>query len=108
MARQEWQAQAQEVVDEAMDSEQLDRLRADAAEKLATMRAEVDAINDALRVDADDFDLPELVVPDAVLNGESNGLPLIDSGWSFVDQCRRLIDHKAYRLAGGNGHAGRR
>jgi hypothetical protein len=28
------------------------------------------------------------------------GLPLIDSSWSFEEQCRRLIDSKAYRLGG--------
>jgi len=24
-------------------------------------------------------------------------LPLLDSGWPFVEQCRALIDSKAYR-----------
>jgi hypothetical protein len=27
-------------------------------------------------------------------------LPLLDSGWSFADQCRRLIASKAYRTNG--------
>ena len=48
----------------------------------------------------DGLDLPELVVPEPELNGRSNGVPLLDSRWSFVDQCRRLIDSKAY-LNGG-------
>jgi hypothetical protein len=99
-ARREWVEEAQAAVDAAMDSEQLDRLRADAAVKLAAMRSEIDAINDALRVDTADFLLPGMAVPDAVLNGRTNGKPLVDSRWTFVDQCRRLIDHKQYRLNG--------
>jgi hypothetical protein len=100
VARQEWVTRAQSVVEQAMDSEQLDRLRTEAGEKLAAMRAEIEAINDALRIDSDDFELPEIVVPDAVLNGASNGTPLVDSRWPFVEQSQRLKDHKAYRLNG--------
>jgi hypothetical protein len=28
-------------------------------------------------------------------------LPLLDSGWSFAEQCRRLIASKGYRDQGG-------
>jgi hypothetical protein len=27
----------------------------------------------------------------------TSGLPLLDSGWSFAEQCRRLLDSKGYR-----------
>lgn len=100
-AYDQWREDAQAVVDGAMDDDRLDRLRTEAAEKLAELRTEIDAINEALRVDIDDFDLPELVVPEAELNGGSNGLPLLDSRWSFAEQCGRLIDSKAYRDDGG-------
>ena len=63
LARREWVQAARAVVEQAMDPERLDRLRAEASEKLAAMRAEIDAINDAVRVDTDDVELPELIVP---------------------------------------------
>jgi hypothetical protein len=96
-ARREWLEEAQAVVDASVDQEHLERLRAEAAEKLATLRAEIEAINEAARVDADDFDLPPVPpVPEAETSGDQP-LPLVDSGWSFAEQCRRLIDSKAYR-----------
>lgn len=92
----EWLGEAQSVIDSAMDAGHLERLRTEAGEKLAELRTEIDAINDALRIDVDDFDLPEIVVPQAELNGGSNSVPLLDSRWPFVEQCRRLIQSKAY------------
>jgi hypothetical protein len=58
-----------------------------------------------MRIDTDDFDLPEPVVPTAELNGQAHPLhplPLLDSGWSFAEQCRRLIASKAYRNGAGS------
>jgi hypothetical protein len=103
-AYEQWQAEAQEIVDSAMDPEQLDRLRAEKAEKLTALRAEIDAINEALRVDAGDFDLPEIVVPEPYLRDADLVVePLIDSRWDFAEQCRRLIASKAYDSDGGGG-----
>jgi hypothetical protein len=96
-ARGAWLAAAQAAIDEQMDAGHLERIRTDAAARLETIRAELDALNDAMRVDADDFDLPEPVVPAAELDGQAHPLPLLDSVWSFADQCRRLIDSKQYR-----------
>jgi hypothetical protein len=96
-ARNRWIAEAQAVVDEGLDAEQMDRLRAEATEKLAELREEIDAINDALRVDAGQFDLP--AVPEAMVSG-SDAHPLLDSEWSFAERCRALIDSKAYRNGG--------
>jgi hypothetical protein len=89
--------EAQAVVDEAVDQEHLDRLREEAAAKLATLRAEIDAINEAARVDPGDFDLPAVPsVPEPVLNG-GQPMPLLDSAWPFAEQVRRLRDSKGYR-----------
>lgn len=99
-ARDEWHRQAQTIVDEAIDQDRLDRLRDEAARKLAELRDEIDAINNALQLDASDFDLPPAVVPVAEADG-SNGLPLLDSRWSFAEQTRALIESKAYRGSGG-------
>jgi hypothetical protein len=90
--------QAQAVVDTTIDQDQLARLRAEAQAKLAELREEIDAINHALQLDVVDLDLPPIVVPKADLSGKTHPLPLLDSRWSFAEQCRRLIDSKAYRL----------
>lgn len=96
-AKQAWIEEAQAVVDDTVDQDQLDRLRDELTAKLATLRAEIDAINEAARVDADDFDLPEVpAVPEPVLNG-TQPMPLLDSTWPFAEQCQRLIGSKAYR-----------
>jgi hypothetical protein len=91
-----WLGQAQEALERQLDQDQLDRLRDRAADRLAELRAEITAINDALRIDPDDVELPEIIVPEAVLDEKLHGLPLIDSRWSFVAQTRRLIDAKNY------------
>ena len=98
----EWRREAQAVVDNSIDQEQLDHLRVEFEAKLAELRSEIDSINDALRIDLRDFDVPPVPpVPEPEL-AASNGLPLLDSGSSFADQCKRLIDSKAYRLGGGS------
>jgi hypothetical protein len=97
-ARREWLEQAQEMLDAQIDQEQLERLRSEAAAKLETLREEINAVNDALRAETgDDFDLPEIVIPQPELNGSMNGLPLIDSDWSWVEQTLALKASKDYR-----------
>jgi hypothetical protein len=59
-ARQEWLDRALEVVNANLDQERLGRIRAEAADKLEAMQGQIDAINDQLRIDVDDFDLPDL------------------------------------------------
>lgn len=100
-AEREWITDAQQVIDAGLDQGLLDRLRGDADAKLRELRDEVDVINDALRISADDFDLPTPIVPVARLNGHAHGTPLLDSQWPFVEQTRRLIASKDYRDAGG-------
>jgi len=92
-----WQEEAQSVVDSAMDAEHLEQIRLEASRKLAELRSEIDAINDALRIDVRDFDLPEIVIPEAETRGVPCHPPLIDSRWDFAEQCRALINSKAYR-----------
>jgi hypothetical protein len=101
MAYVQWHRQAQVALTEQMDGVHLERIRAEAAEKLGAMREEIDALNTALQVDAHGFELPPAVVPPAELNGHDPGPPLVDSGWSFAEQCRRLIASKGYRQEDG-------
>jgi hypothetical protein len=95
-----WRREAQQVVDENL-GDHLDQVRDDAAAKLEELQAEIDAINDALRFDIGDFDVPPVpAVPEPILT-EVQPLPLLDSRWSFAEQCKALIDSKAY-LGGGS------
>jgi len=100
-ARQEWLNRALEIIYDNMDTERLGRIRAEAADKLEEMREQIDQLNEALRVDVDDFDLPPIVIPEASMTQGLQPTPLLDSSWTFVDQCKALMDSKAYRIGGG-------
>lgn len=99
-AKEEWRARAQEILEEQLGHEQLERIRAEAVERLGTMSLELEAVNAALRVDTTDFDLPEIEIPEAEVDAEVDGAPLISSEWSHLEQSQRLVDWKAYRLNG--------
>jgi hypothetical protein len=99
-ARRTWLEEAQEVVDERLDDEQVDLFRERAAAKLAEMSAEIDALNEALQVDVGYDDLPAFDIPVYESNGKAHDLPLLDSRWSFTEQCQALIDAKSYSSGG--------
>jgi hypothetical protein len=97
-ARQAWLDAAQAAFESQLDADRLEQIRADATERLSSIQEELDALSDAMWIDSDGFDLPDLAVPTAELNGGGvHGLPLLDSRWDFAEQCRRLIESKAYR-----------
>jgi hypothetical protein len=96
-AEHEWLEGALDVINANLDTERLGRIRAEAADKLDAMREQIEALNQELRIDVDDFDLPDLVIPGAHINGTNPWVPLIDSDDPFAEQTRRLIDSKAYR-----------
>jgi hypothetical protein len=93
----EWQERAQEALEEQLDSEGLERIRVEAAQKLEAIRAEIDTLVEALRVDTRGLRLPTPEVPEAEVDGPLDTPPLLDSAWPFANQCQRLIDSKAYR-----------
>jgi hypothetical protein len=93
---------AQATVDEAVDQDHLDRLRTEAEAKLTEWREQLDAINDQLRLDVSDFDLPPIQIPEAEVNGAVHPLPLLDSRWTFAAQCTALKDSKSYKLGGSS------
>ena len=103
-AKGEWLDDAQACIDESIDQRHIDRLRAEAEEKLAEMRDKIDAINDALQLDTSAFDLPPFEIPEAEVEADLIGrvhtLPLLDSTWDFALQCKALIDSKAYHNGG--------
>jgi hypothetical protein len=96
VAQQEWLEQAQARIDE-QDGGNLEHLRARAADALDEKRAEIEELLDTVRVDADEFNLPEPVIPEAELSDELKPqTALCDSTWDFTEQCRRLITSKNY------------
>ncbi len=97
-ARAEWLQLAQAAVDDAMDTDHLERIRADADTRLNAMREEIDALNRELQIDTAELDIPPVVVPMAAMFNGMHGKPLLDSRWPFAEQCHHLIDSKAYRL----------
>ena len=99
-AQGEWLEEAQAIIDETSDRSGLDALREHAAEKLEEMSEQVEALTAELRFDVDDFELPAFHIPEYQTNGEVHGLPLVDSRWSFTEQCRALIDAKSYTNGG--------
>jgi hypothetical protein len=97
-AQQEWLERALGIMNAQLDTERLGRIRAEASVKLDAMRTQIAELNDALRIDVDDFDLPEIVVPESelTLGLHLTPMPLVDSSWSFVEQTRALIESKSY------------
>jgi hypothetical protein len=95
MARERWMTEAQEILDERLDQDELERIRAEAVEVLADLEEEIEALNDRLRVDIDPGTLPPMVIPEAEINGLPS-MPLIDSREGFAVGSQRLIESKRY------------
>ena len=92
-AHAEWLLGAMEIIDRDSDTEELARARDEAERQLDEMRGQIATINRSLSLDVDDFDLPEIVIPEAE-NGAEPPEPLISSDWSFARQCFALINSK--------------
>lgn len=93
--RSEWLDHARQLIAGTLDTDRLDDIRREAERVLAGMRDQVRQLNDSLRVDVDDDDLPPIELPDAELSGERQA-PLVSSHWDFAEQCRALIASKSY------------
>jgi hypothetical protein len=98
-ARGHWLEDAQEITDAHFGAEQLEQFREQAAVRLAEMQEQVDELANALHVEISHGDLPPFEIPLPETNGAVHGLPLVDSRWSFEQQCRALIDAKSYTIA---------
>lgn len=103
VARARWLARAQADLDAQLGDVGSDRIRAEAEDKLDSIRAQLDEINDSLRIDAGDFQLAPLEIPTAVINGVGGKGPLLNSRWSFTTQTKALIASKAYTSDAAGG-----
>jgi len=96
VAGERWLVEAQASLDGQLDAAWLARIRAEAEVKLGSVRAQLAEINDSLRIDASEFDLPVPEIPTAVVSEEGWHAPLLDSRWSFAEQTLALKESKAY------------
>jgi hypothetical protein len=97
-AHDRWLSEATEIITRDINGDALARVLREAEAKLEEMREQIDELNDALRIDVDDYDLPEIQVPEAEVR-EADSLPLLDSRWDFPEQCDRLKASKDYDVA---------
>ena len=103
-ARQDWEEEAQEVIDDGLDGDR-DQLLAAARVKLSQVRTAIDEVSESLQTRAELDDLPEFEPPEPIVPAgdalpSGLGTVLVSSAWDFADQCRALKDSKAY---GGDG-----
>jgi hypothetical protein len=96
-ARQEWIDQAAEVLADQTDDARRAIIREQAEVVLAGLRDQIAELEEQLRVEVDPDDLPPIEVPEAEIDEPAQPVPLIDSNWPFLEQCRSLIDSKEYR-----------
>ncbi len=102
--RQEWEDEAQEVIDSGLDGDR-DQLLAAAHVRLSQVRSLIDEVSESLQTSAEISDLrpfepPEPVVPAGDALPSRLGTTLISSAWDFAEQCQALKRSKAY---GGDG-----
>lgn len=95
-ARTEWTTEAQARVDASLDPGEVQRIRSDAALKLAQLEREIEALNEALRIDVSDIALPEISIPIPEIE-ETEVSPLVDSSWTWTAQTASLKASKDYQ-----------
>jgi hypothetical protein len=95
-ARRDWLTRAQAMLVNQLGPDRLEAMRAEAEAKLEGLEEQVEAVNDALRVDAADITVPAIQIPEPQVERPDEP-PLASSRDGFTDQCRKLIDRKNYR-----------
>jgi hypothetical protein len=94
-ARTQWLREAQALVDAHVRRDDLEEANQRLADLKEYVESEIAEINTMARDILDgDFELPEVVIPEAQDNSADASEPLIDSEWEFISQCRRLIVSK--------------
>jgi hypothetical protein len=96
MVRERWLAEAQSAVDDQQGVDLAD-MRQQALARLDEKREEIETILDDVRVDADQFDLPEIPeIPEARFDTDAQPEPLCSSLWDFAAQCDALMSSRSY------------
>ena len=80
-AQSEWRDACQQAIDEQTDQERLDAIAEQANEVLATVREQIKALEEQIRIDTRDYELPARPdMPEPEITVEPDGLPLVDFG----------------------------
>ena len=102
LAEDEWNRRAEEALREQIDQENLEALRAEAADRLAELDSAIADINERLQLAAADrFDLPEIEVPEPEVNEDAGRQALVSFDDDWVAATRALIARKQYGIKGG-------
>lgn len=95
-ARYQWREEAQRVLEEQIDGHALARIRERAAVRLVELEAELEDINEQMRIATDDVvDLPQPVIPEPEIDDEARQ-PLVSSDWNWAEATRALKGRKSY------------
>jgi hypothetical protein len=92
-----WRLEAQAILDASLDEDVRAAIREQAADRLAALTEQVEAVRDALRVDASGILFPEPVIPEPEDLAEPDGLPLVHSGQSYTEASLALCARKSYQ-----------
>jgi hypothetical protein len=96
-AKSEWDAAAQEAINNQIDTEHLARIRDEAAAKLEEWREEIERINNQLNLVAGDhFTLPPIDVPEPEVELDPFRQALVSFDHDWVSASQALIRHKSY------------
>jgi hypothetical protein len=102
-----WEREAQEIIDAAVDDDELADItntaagiEVEAQEFIAELDERIDGLNDRVEAMVEDVELPPPPdLPEADLGASPEGSVLVSSAWEWVEQTRRLKAQKSY----GNG-----
>jgi hypothetical protein len=100
-AKLDWLDAANLQLEQQVDTDLLENIRAAAEEKLTDLKDQIDGINESLQIATEGrVKVLHHVVPDAAVDEELHGLPLISSAWAWANQTKALIARKAYEDGG--------
>jgi hypothetical protein len=110
-ASREWRDQAQAVIDEHVDPEELaeiednvDTMEEETTERIARIKEEIAsriaAENERLQEMVAGISLPQAALPEVELPERPLGAVLVSADWDWADQTRALKAHKTYGEGG--------
>lgn len=96
-AEREWTERAQAIIDAAADTPEMEEVKQQAQDRLADLQREIEAINEALRLDPSGFDLPDRPEPpEAIVDHDAQPKGLVASTDPFNVQTLGLVVDKNY------------
>lgn len=90
-----WRRTAQAILDAHIEANGADAIYDQAAEQIDAIRDEINQLRGRLRFNADDINFSDFTPPEPE-PPDPPGDPLIDSDWTFREQCDALNDSKHY------------